>query len=314
MDDEFKETPRVENLSPLTNEELQSFLKASFDKKETDVGQHSVLDTQWQHFLDEFGQTAEIDKFLKEIYQRDSVDILDEGCGSSLTVFQAVEDAEKHFKKGVTVKGYGITASSSFLNRGVESPAIKEEFLRRITDEEELKRTKLLLDGIQYNEEYGYHRFTLGGNLIRIKKEDLHFLSRAFPGQKFDLIYSSSTYPHLSLPWLAFTQSCNVLKKGGLLLIDSVPTQGIIDENGNEIPVEDYQKHLQEVNPTYRFDLTPIPNNPFYFRVVIKKLGEEDLQPGLYIGVVTDDLGIKRPTTVFSKRVLQGYTSVATLK
>lgn len=303
-----------DHISPISAEDLETTLKDSFDRKETSIGQHSILDTEWKSFLGEFQQTAGVDMLLKEIYQRDNIDILDEGCGSSLTVFQAVEDVETHSRKGIAVKGYGVTASSSFLNRGVESPATKEKFLEKISDGEELKRTKLLLDGVQYNEGHGYHRFSPDGNLIRITKEDLHLLSRAFPGQKFDLIYSSAAYPHLSIPWLVFKQSCDALKKGGMLLVDAIQSDEIYDPNGNKVSVNDYQRYLQEVNKNYKFHFIPIENNPFYMKVVVEKLGDDNLHSGLYLAERSSQSEISKAITVFSEQTLTDYLSVEELK
>lgn len=303
-----------EHISPIPAEDLKTILKDSFGRKEVAVGQHSILDTEWQSFLGQFQQIEAADMLLKEIYQRDNVDILDEGCGSSLTVFQAVEDVEIRSKKRIAVKGYGVTASLSFLNRGVEFPALKEKILEKISDEKQLKRTKLLLDGVQYNEEYGYHRFSPDGSLIRIAKEDLHLLSRAFPGQKFDLIYSSAAYPHLFLPWLVFAQSCDALKKGGMLLVDAIPSGEIYDPNGNKVSLTNYQRYLQEENKNYKFHFIPIEDSPFYMEVVVEKLGDDDLHSGLYIAGGNNKLGIRKPIIVFSEQVLRDYLPVGELK
>lgn len=309
MNDVSKELPRTESLSPLSTGDLRIFLKSSFERKETDVGQHSVLDTQWESVLNEFKATSNRDKLLGRIYQRSKIDILDEGCGSSITIFEAVESAEESKK---VVSGFGITASLGFLNMGVD-PALREEFLGMVKPEG-VQRSRLLLEGVKYREGHGHYRFTQNGGVIKITKKDLHLLSEAFPGQKFDLIYSSATYSHLTLPWLVFAESCNALKKGGLLLIDAIPTESVVDYNGNKISVKEFTEYFQKTNPKYKLQFTPFSENSFYLQVIVEKLGEENLQSNLYLGAITNQFGIKKPVTVFSKHTLKEYSPITALK
>ena len=50
-DIEGSELLKKESVSPISVQDLQSFLQNSFGRKEDDIDQHSVLDTYWKIFL-----------------------------------------------------------------------------------------------------------------------------------------------------------------------------------------------------------------------------------------------------------------------
>jgi SAM-dependent methyltransferase len=263
-------------LVPISTEELNQRLHSSFAEIENAPGSHAVIDTPWQKFAGEMNVTP----LLERLYQRDgNIDVLDVGCGSSLTLFQAVEDIEQH-KPGGKVNGFGVTASPDYLNRGVE-PAFREHILGSTTvTGEELKRQKLLLAGVQHDEQKGDYRETPIGNTIQIKKADAHFLQKAFPGQKFDLIYSSAAYAHFAAPWVAFEQSCNALNEGGVLMIDAIPTTDVFNHEGEVVSPEEYAEILQRNNPGYKVHFKSSPSNPFYSPIIVEKLTNDDIKTG----------------------------------
>lgn len=264
-------------LVPITTEALNRRLHDRFTGIENVPGSHAVIDTQWQSFVGELNATP----LLERLFQKEGdLDILDEGCGSSLTLFQAVEDIEQQRKTQGKINGFGITASPDYLNKGVE-PAFKEHILSSTSATgRELERQKLLLDGVQHDEQRGYYRETPGGNTIQLKKADAHFLQEAFPEQKFDLIYSSATYAHFTAPWIAFEQSCNALKSGGVLMIDAIPTTDIFDGEGNTVTPEEYAETLQRNNPGYRVNFMS-SSNPFYSPITVEKTTADDIKTGL---------------------------------
>jgi hypothetical protein len=58
---------------------------------------------------------------------------------------------------------------------------------------------------------------------------DAHEMTRLFPAESFDAIYSVSTFEHLLMPWAVAVQMNHVLKPGGQALIFSHQTLGIHD-------------------------------------------------------------------------------------
>ena len=199
-------------VSPITLEELSRKLEATYRSQDGNKGSHAVLDTNWKRFLDKFSSLIDIHLLLRGIQsQRSDLDVLDKGCGSSLTLFEAIESIESE-ANGHRVNGYGLTTSPQFLSRG--SPDMRETILRNYAKGTlEYRRIELLLDGVQEDGELGLHRYSPKGNLMRFQKGDLAYLQKTFPKQKFDIIYSSATYPHLLCPWLAFERSINALKQ-----------------------------------------------------------------------------------------------------
>ena len=280
-------------LVPIPTEELNRRLHNTFTGIENAPGSHAVIDTPWQGFVEEMTVTP----LLERLCQKDGdIDVLDVGCGSSLTLFEAIEDIEQH-KPGGKVNGFGITASPDYLNRGVE-PSFREHILGSTTATgEELKRQKLLLAGVQHDEQKGDYRETPAGNIIQIKKADAHFLQEAFPGQKFDLIYSSATYPHFAAPWVAFEQSCNALKDGGVLMIDAIPTTEIFDVRGNTVSPEEYAETLQRNNPGYKVNFE-LSSNPFYSPIIVEKTTADNIKTGFVTAQVKSKDGISNSRIV----------------
>lgn len=50
---------------------------------------------------------------------------------------------------------------------------------------------------------------------------DAHKLSSYFPGQKFDLIFSSALFEHLHMPWVAAVEIQKLLKVGGHVFVET---------------------------------------------------------------------------------------------
>lgn len=50
---------------------------------------------------------------------------------------------------------------------------------------------------------------------------DAHKLSSYFPGQKFDLIYTSACFEHFAMPWQVATEIAKVLKLGGVIFVET---------------------------------------------------------------------------------------------
>jgi hypothetical protein len=50
---------------------------------------------------------------------------------------------------------------------------------------------------------------------------DAHRLSQYFPGEQFDIIYSSAVFEHFSMPWLVATEIVKLLKPGGLVFVET---------------------------------------------------------------------------------------------
>jgi hypothetical protein len=46
-------------------------------------------------------------------------------------------------------------------------------------------------------------------------------LSQYFAGEKFDIIYSSSVFEHLAMPWLVATETAKLLKVGGTVFVET---------------------------------------------------------------------------------------------
>jgi SAM-dependent methyltransferase len=232
-----------------------------------------------------------------------------------LTLFQAVEDIEKHKKDGGKIQAYGLTASPDYLFKGVP-PFVRDEILRSSKATGiELRREELLLNGVQNSEQDGYYRESPAGNMMRFLKADAHFLSEALPDQRFDLIYSSSAYPHFSAPWLAFEQACNALREGGVAMIDSLPTTDIVDVSGKPLSPEQYQEVLQRRNPAYRVHFKS-SSHPFSSPIVVERTGEEGFYTGLYLASVTDSkLGISKRNfaNIYTEGKLQGYTPLSVI-
>jgi len=305
-------------LRPISAGEARQRLQKSFAGIENAAGSHAVLDTEWSHFLDvNFKGLVDVRQLLDTIYQRDGdISVLDEGCGSSLTLFQAVEDIEKHKKDGGKIQACGLTASPDYLFKGVP-PVFRDEILRSSKATGiELRREELLLNGVQNSEQDGYYRESPAGHMMRFLKADAHFLSEALPDNRFDLIYSSSAYPHFSAPWLAFEQACNALREGGVAMIDSLPTTDIVDINGKPLSPEQYQDVLQRQNPAYRVHFKS-SSNPFYSPMVVERTGNEDFDTGLYLASVTDSkVGIPQRhfANVYTEGKLPGYTPLSEIK
>ncbi len=292
---------------PISLEELSSKLEFIYRSQEGNKGTHAVIDTQWSRFLEEFSGLVDVNSLLRGIYSRVSdLDVLDEGCGSSLTLFEAIESIENE-ANGYRVNGYGLTASLQFLRRGPQDVGeaifteMKEAILRNYSEgTPENRRTELLLEGVQENEELGLHRFSPQGNLIRFKKGDLHYLQIIFPEQKFDLIYSSATYPHLLCPWLAFERSVDALREGGILLIDSMPTTEILDIEGNVISPEEYRKLIEDSNPGYNIYFKS-SSNPFYAPIVVEKETDRNWNSVLHFGKLEEQTMGERIVGVVNK-------------
>ena len=172
-------------VSPITLEELSRKFEATYRSQDGNKGSHAVLDTNWRRFFDEFSGLVDIHPLLRGIQsQRSNLDILDEGCGSSLTLFEAIESIESE-ANGHRVNGYGLTTSPQFLSRG--SPDMRETILRNYAKGTlEYRRIELLLDGVQEDGELGLYRYSPKGNLMRFQKGDLHYLQKTFPEQKFE--------------------------------------------------------------------------------------------------------------------------------
>ena len=281
-------------VKPITNEEARPYLALVFNSQKGNKGSHSILDSPWSKILTEFSELINVSELLKRFKERAEIDILDEGCGSSLTLFQAVEELEKD-RTGLT-NGYGITASPEFLMQGASSP-IREEMLNRFNgNPQERKKLELLLQGVQCNSTKGFHRYSPRGNLIRIVKGDLHYFPQVLNGKSFDMIYSSATYPHLECPGLVFEKSVNSLKRDGLLLIDSLPICTIVDGAGNSLTAEECKKRLENRNPNYKVDMKS-DSNPFYVPVIVERTSDKPFNAGeLYSG--TDLNQQKRILTV----------------
>ena len=297
---------------PISLEDLSAKLDSVYRSQDGNKGSHAVIDTQWSRFLDEFSDVVDINQLLTGIHSGGSdLDVLDEGCGSSLTLFEAIESIENE-ANGYNVNGYGLTASPQFLRRG--SPQMRETILRNYCEgTPEYKRTELLLDGVQENGELSLHRFSPQGNLMKFLKGDLHYLQRTFPEQKFDLIYSSATYPHLLCPWLAFEKSVDALEQGGILLIDSMPTTEIVDAKGKIISPEEYRKLLTENNPGYKVHFAS-SSNPFYAPIVVEKGTDRNLKSALHFGSLDEQTMKERIVGVVSKNKPQGYVPFSEMR
>ncbi len=50
---------------------------------------------------------------------------------------------------------------------------------------------------------------------------DAHKLSRYFPNQQFDLIYSSAVFEHFAMPWVVAVEISKLLKPGGILFVET---------------------------------------------------------------------------------------------
>ena len=50
---------------------------------------------------------------------------------------------------------------------------------------------------------------------------DAHYLSRYFENKKFDLIFSSSVFEHLMMPWIVAEEISKILKLGGNVFIET---------------------------------------------------------------------------------------------
>ena len=50
---------------------------------------------------------------------------------------------------------------------------------------------------------------------------DAHRLASYFPGQKFDLIYSSACFEHFAMPWLVATEISKLLRVGGIVFVET---------------------------------------------------------------------------------------------
>ena len=296
---------------PITLEELSAKLESTYTSQDGNKGSHAVIDTNWSRFLKEFSGLVDINQVLKGISTRGSdLDVLDEGCGSSLTLFESIESIENE-ANGYRVNGYGLTASPQFLRRG--SPEMREAVLRNYTEgTPEYKRVELLLNGVQENGNLGLHRFSPQRNLLRFLKGDLHYLKRTFPEQKFDLIYSSATYPNLLCPWLAFEKSVDALKKGGILLIDSMPTTEIVDIEGKVMSPEEYGKLLTERNHDYQVHFAS-SSNQFYAPIIVEKGTDRDLKSILHFGKLDEQTMEERIVGVISEDKPKRYVSFSEL-
>ena len=269
-------------LRPTSKEEVRPFLASAFSSQKGNKGSHSVLDTDWKKVLEEFNGLYDTSGFLKNLQSKqEDIDILDEGCGSSLTLFQAIEQME--MDRTYLTNGYGVTASPEFLMQSA-IPIMKEEILRNFKGSEKEKRTlELVLNGVQHNDTQGFHRYSPNGNIIRIVKGDLHYLSEVLSGRKFNLVYSSATYPHLECPGLAIEESANLLKQNGLLVVDSLPIFTLVDSEGQSLSVEESKRRLDKRNPNYRIYMKS-GSNPFYVPVAIERRTEEPFNVGgLYL-------------------------------
>lgn len=277
-------------LTPLSLEELCRRLNVAFAAQDGNKGTHAVLDTWWFPFLEEFSDLSGLNTLLRGSFRVSDLDVLDIGCGSSLTLFQAIEAFENQVE-GIKINGYGLTASPQFLNRGcleMRDPEMKKELLNKfaLNSPAEYRRVELLFQGVQESEENGLYRFTPKGNLIRLRKGDAHYLQKVFGDQKFDVIYSSATYPLLFCPWLAFEQAANSLKKGGILLIDGIETRSIVDKTGKMLTPEEYAKMLQNANQGYKIYFKSSSYNPFYAPIIVEKRTEEDINTLLSFGTM----------------------------
>jgi hypothetical protein len=50
---------------------------------------------------------------------------------------------------------------------------------------------------------------------------DAHALAGYFPGQKFDLIYTSACFEHFAMPWIVATEMAKLLKVGGMVFVET---------------------------------------------------------------------------------------------
>jgi hypothetical protein len=267
-------------LEPVSNEEASVMLASAFEAQQGNNGSHSILNTYWTRFLVEFGKLVDIKALTKRIGTRDgTLEVLDEGCGSSLTLLQAIGELKSN-REG-RVNGYGITASLEFLNCGTPQN-IRELMLREFKGSQpERKRLEANLEGVRFNEANGYHRYSPNGNLIRIVKGDLHDIGKLFPQTQFDLIYSSSTYPHLECGGLALESTVNALKQGGVFLLDSLPLCSIIDRDGNSLSAEESKNKLEATNKGYKIHMRS-DWNPFYVPAIIERETDEHFVIGKF--------------------------------
>ncbi len=53
---------------------------------------------------------------------------------------------------------------------------------------------------------------------------DIHSLSQYFPHQRFDAVFTISTFEHLAMPWKAALEISKVMKQHGLLFVATHPT------------------------------------------------------------------------------------------
>lgn len=72
---------------------------------------------------------------------------------------------------------------------------------------------------------------------------DAHFLSRIFPKNHFDFIYSISTFEHLLFPWKVAIEMNAVLKMGGMAFIQSHQTWPIHDAPWDYFRFSEYSWH-----------------------------------------------------------------------
>lgn len=230
-------------------------------------GAHQVLNIQWKDFLTRNFRDFDVQPILGVLMQKPgTLAILDEGCGSSNTLFEVVEALEVG-RSADPIVAYGITASTDYLAEAVPEFLREHVLATSEASDAEKVRLELLMGGVAVDLTHGHHRYSPAGNLIQIKKADVHGLAAAFPDQKFDLIYSSNAYPHFADPKLAFEQSCNALASGGLLLVDSLPVQDASP---------DYIEQLQAENPGYKIT-TLESDNPFYRSAIVRKSTSADL-------------------------------------
>lgn len=48
---------------------------------------------------------------------------------------------------------------------------------------------------------------------------DVHKLSKYFPGQHFDVIYTNACFEHFAMPWVVATQMAKLLRVGGIVFV-----------------------------------------------------------------------------------------------
>lgn len=107
-------------------------------------GAHMVLDTSWEYFLAQNFDGFSIQKLMEGLYQKSGdISVLDEGCGSSITIFEAIEDIERKRETLGAVNGYGITASTGCLVQPV--PDFLKSHVLESTDATGLERRRLEL-------------------------------------------------------------------------------------------------------------------------------------------------------------------------